>query len=395
MKNTIPETTTFSFNKKTLEGLSMPSAGKRAYYWDTQVRGLCLDVTSRGHKSFYFKRTADYKRQQLLLGRFPELSVEEARKKALEIGAAFARGENPADKKRAAKIAPSFGSLLNSYIQEYATQHCLAHKEMAAVFRRYLEDWKDRKFASITRAEIQRRVNEIGKQHGPMAANHTITYARAGINWCIRNGLISGENPWANVPKFKMQARDRFLKPDEIGKFFAALKVMDNDIGFRDYIYLSLFTGARRNNVLSMRWSDIDFDLGTWTIPRIKNGDSQIIPLTRSALQILSERNDAKTDDEWVFPGDGETGHVVEPKKAWNALLKKANIQDLHLHDLRRTLGSYMAMGNQSLPMIGKVLGHRSPTATQIYSRFAHDPIRAAMEKAHADMLTAAKNSKK
>jgi integrase len=112
-------------------------------------------------------------------------------------------------------------------------------------------------------------------------------------------------------------------------------------------------------------------------------------------LQILSERNYTKTDDEWVFPGDGETGHVVEPKKAWNALIKKANIQDLRLHDLRRTLGSYMAMGNQSLPMIGKVLGHRSPTATQIYSRFAHDPIRAAMEKAHADMLVAANSAKK
>jgi integrase len=65
-------------------------------------------------------------------------------------------------------------------------------------------------------------------------------------------------------------------------------------------------------------------------------------------------------------------------------------MEDFRLHDLRRTLGSYMAMGNQSLHMIGKVLGHKSPTATQIYSRFAHDPVRAAMEKAHADMLEAA-----
>jgi integrase len=70
-------------------------------------------------------------------------------------------------------------------------------------------------------------------------------------------------------------------------------------------------------------------------------------------------------------------------------LLKEAGIQDLRLHDLRRILGSYMAMGNQSLQMIGKVLGHKSPSATQIYSRFAHDPIRAAMEKAQSDMLAA------
>jgi len=71
-------------------------------------------------------------------------------------------------------------------------------------------------------------------------------------------------------------------------------------------------------------------------------------------------------------------------------LLEEAGLQDLRMHDLRRTLGSYMAIGNQSLHLIGKVLGHKSASATQIYSKLTHDPLRQAMEKAEADRLRAA-----
>jgi integrase len=110
--------------------------------------------------------------------------------------------------------------------------------------------------------------------------------------------------------------------------------------------------------------------------------------LTTNALSILNDRKG--NHPKWVFPGDGKTGHLVEPKTSWNSLLKAANIDDLHLHDLRRTLGSYMAMGNQSLHIIGKALGHRSSTATHIYSQLAHSPVRDAMERAQLDMLVAA-----
>jgi integrase len=259
---------------------------------------------------------------------------------------------------------------------------------MEAVFRRYLSAWRDRKLSTIRVSEVQARMNEIGRQNGQTAANHTLTYAKAAINWCIKSGLTKSSNPWLSVSKFKLNPRERFLKPEELKRFFSALQSMVNT-DVRDYLYLSLFTGARQANVLSMRWDQIDFELGTWTIPRTKSGDSQTIPLTVNALSILQERSDSQ-NSEWVFPGPGKTGHLVEPKKAWYGLLETAKIDDLRMHDLRRTLGSYMAMGNQSLHMIGKVLGHKSPTATQIYSRFTHDPVRQAMQKAQNDMFTAA-----
>jgi integrase len=235
---------------------------------------------------------------------------------------------------------------------------------------------------------LQARINEIGAKHGLTAANHTLTYAKAAINWCQRNGLLSTDNPFLHVTKFKTPARDRFIRPDELAKFFDALKALASD-SVRDYIYLSLFTGARQANVLAMRWEQIDLNLGIWRIPRTKSGDSHVVPLTQLALEVLARRCDTKTSD-WVFPSKSATGHLVEPKRSWYLLLEAAGLENLRMHDLRRTLGSYMAMGNQSLHVIGKVLGHRSASATQIYSRLTYDPMRQAMEKALADMLAAA-----
>ena len=139
-----------------------------------------------------------------------------------------------------------------------------------------------------------------------------------------------------------------------------------------------------------MRWNEIDFELGTWRIARTKSGDSQTIPLTGRVLELLKERKEESSSD-WVFPGRGGSGHLVEPKKAWHKLFALSGLQDLRLHDLRRTLGSYMAIGNQSLQVIGKALGQMSSTATQIYARLTHDPVRQALEKAQSDMLNTAK----
>jgi integrase len=387
------EKSTFKFLKKALESLPAPKNGKRSYYWDTEVRGLCLDVTSKGHKTFYYRRTVNYKRQQVLIGRFPEITIEEARAKSLELGSQIAKGADPTRMKQLLREEATFGELLQAYIDGHAKQRCLAWREMEAVFRRYLSDWKEKKLSSMKVSEVQERMNKIALENGKVPANHTLTYARAAINWCINNGLTTHSNPWTSVKKFKTQSRERFLRPDELGKFFACLEKLPNDTGIRDYIYLSLYTGARRSNVLGLRWDQIDFDLGMWRIPRTKSGDSQVLPLTGAALKVLKRRYDERSS-EWVFPSDTSASqHLMEPKKGWYALLDTAQIQDLRMHDLRRTLGSYMAIGNQSLHVIGKVLGHKSATATQIYSRLTNDPLLQAMEKAQKDMLVAAKSN--
>ena len=96
-------------------------------------------------------------------------------------------------------------------------------------------------------------------------------------------------------------------------------------------------------------------------------------------------------DEVFVFPGSGATGHLVEPKKAWGKLLERANITNLRIHDLRRTMGSWQAKTGASLSIIGKSLNHKSTQTIAIYARLDMDPVRDSMNTATEAMLKAGK----
>lgn len=369
-----------TFTKKKLEGLPLPDGQGRAEYYDDQVHNLMVRVSSSGILTFYVRRKVDGISRRILIGRFPDLSIDQARKKAGDILHAIAN--KTVDFSSGVKdIEPrvyTVMELFDLYMESYAKDRCTRYNDMRKDFHRYINDWRNRNHASITSIDVQNRLNHVRNKNGPSAANHLLILMRAAMNWNLKNGTITS-NPWAGVKQYKVQARERFLRPDEMEAFFVALNKQDESI--RDYVLISLYTGARRSNVLSMRWDQVDLDLAVWRIPLTKNKESQFIPLTSSAVELLKRRSDSRKGP-WVFPGRSNEAHLVEPKRPWYKLLNDAKIEDLRIHDLRRTLASYMAMDNQSLQIIGKALGHKSVASTQIYSRLMNDPVRKAMESA-------------
>lgn len=198
----------------------------------------------------------------------------------------------------------------------------------------------------------------------------------------------NGTNPTFGVKKFKEKSRERFLHGDELSRFFDALETESNRT-LADFFMLSLLTGARRANTLAMRWQDIDMHRAIWTIQETKNVTSHTVPLSSEAIAILTKRLPQKTlSSVWVFPNNtSKSGHLEEPKSAWKRILKRANLQDLRLHDLRRTLGSWQAATGANSYVIGKSLGHKTQQATAIYARLNIDPVRESMEKATSAML--------
>jgi integrase len=371
------------FTKVEIEKLPVPSTG-RVVYHDTAVNGLVLFVYPR-HKTFYLYKFVDGKPTRPKLGNFPDMTVEQARKEAIQMLGSISKGEPVVSRRISKASGLTLGELFDKYIDEYAQHHCTSWVETTKAFPRYFGPWLTTTTRSITRADVQQHVNLLGKDRGHHTANRAYDDLRAVYSWGIKYGYHGGDNPCTGVTKFKTRSRERFIHPDEFKKFLNALR-NETNIPFRDYVYLSLFTGARQANVLSMRWDQIDLELGLWYIPITKNKESQTLPLTDLALQILTDRKARATSEEWVFPSDSACGHVVEPKGGWASLMKRTELKDLRMHDLRRTLGSYMAMNNQSLQIIGKVLGHKSPSATQIYSRLAFDPLKQAMEAAQVSM---------
>ena len=345
---------------------------------------MTVRVTTAGSKTFYVMKRAGRNTKRIAIGKYPDMPIEAARKKALAILATISNSDVETLSKAVFKDV-SLDDLLTQYLEGHAKLHCARWNEAAANFERYYGDWRARNPLDISVREARQRMSDIAETHGKHAANRSLNDIRAAVNWCIERELFVGENPWNHVSSVRTESRERFITPEEMPRFLHAVNQADHTM--RDFILMCLYTGARKTNVMTMRWEQIDFDLKAWRIPKTKSGVSHAVPLTHRALELLTARFQDRSSD-WVFPGTAVAGHMAEPNRDWHKVLKVAGISDLRVHDLRRTHASYMAMSGQSLPMIGKVLGHRSPTATQVYARLALAPVKQAMETALDQMLS-------
>ena len=368
-----------NFTKAAL--LKAPAApkGKKDYYYDDREKGLVLAVTGTGTKTFYLYKRIEGRPERLMLGRFPDMTVEQARKKATTAKGEIATGANPQKEKRAIRDEMTFSALFTEYLEKYSKVHKRSWHYDEREVNKFLSRWFKRKISSLDRAEIERLHAKIGKENGIYQANRLLERIRSIFNKAIEWGW-QGQNPALGIKKFKEQSRDRFLQPDELPRFFAALANEPNETA-RDFFMISLLTGARKSNTLAMRWRDINFAAATWRIAQTKNGDAQTIHLPAQAMEILTARKLA-SESPWVFKGSGASGHLADPKKAWTRILTEAGIEDLRIHDLRRTLGSYQAATGANGYIIGKSLGHRSQQSTAIYARLNLDPVRESVNKA-------------
>lgn len=374
-----------NFTKAALLRAPNAAKGGKDYYYDTKEKGLVMAVTPAGTKSFYLYKRIDGKPERVLLGRFPDLSVENARKRAANAKGQIAVGENPQKAKRAIRDEMTFGALFAEYMEKYSKVRKRSWAYDEREVNKFLPHWFNRKISAIEKADVERLHAKIGRVNGIYAANRLLERIRAIYNKAIGWGW-KGDNPANGIQKFREKSRDRFLQPDELPRFFQALTNEPNEAA-RDFFMLSLLTGARKSNTLAMRWDEINFHSETWRIEETKNSDPQTIHLPKQAIEILKERK-LHSNSPWVFPGRGTTGHLADPKKAWARILNEAEIANLRIHDLRRTLGSWQAATGANSYIIGKSLGHRSQQSTAIYARLNLDPVRESVNKATEAMLS-------
>lgn len=426
------------FNFSRTEIQKLPTPEKRDYYYDLKTRGLVLDVRPTGGKTFQIYRKIKGAPIRVVLGSFnqdmpdsrdfpagfdplkllntnPELNVRMARAMGSSVNASLDKGQNVAETKREAKRKSDGEFTLRQAFNRYREDYLIPHgkktvQDLSDNFSRYLGDvpdgqkkahgkertkascavnWEQRKLSSITPEEVRRLMIALKDDIGAYTANRTLELLRSVYNKAIEWKDFDGENPCIGIKKFSTSTRARFIKGEELPAFFNALAQSDSE-SFKHYIMLSLFTGARKSNVLGMKWEDIDSDRKVWTVPDSvsKNGEPMTIPLTRIASEVLESRK--KAHDVWVFPAKSASGHMENPKKRWATLLSEAGLTNLRLHDLRRSLGSWAAMTGASLTIIGSALGHKSVAATQIYARLQSDPVLEAMERAASAIMSSA-----
>ncbi len=380
-----------NFTKAVLDILPLPANGQRQSYHDKKTNGLQIRVTSTGVKTFcVFKRLKKGNPERVTLGRYPDMSIEQARKEAARINALIVEGINPNSDVRSLKTETTLLELFEQFLKHRRNKRgaYLSEKTKSTYqydFNSYLAKWNKRQLSQFKDTDFIKLHTEIGADH-PTTANRVIAMASSLFSYASEHRLFNGGNPAQGIKKFPETKRDRFLQSDELPDFFKSLAKEPNDT-LRDYFLVLLLTGARRSNVQAMQWSQIHLERGEWRIPITKNGDSQTVTLTPEVVEILRTRQDKGSP--WVFPGSGVTGHLVEPKKAWKRLLERAGIANLRIHDLRRTLGSWQAKTGASLVIVGKSLNHKSPSTTAIYARLDLDPVRESVNRATGAMLAA------
>lgn len=425
----------FNFAKKTLLDLPAPPKGKRYSYKDERVNGLILRVTDTGAKTFQLYQKHQGRPVRVTLGKFPDMTIENARRAATIAKGALADGTNPNVAKNRLRKEISLKELFDLYMERYSKIEKKSWAYDQREINKFLSHWFNRKISDISKYEIKTLHLKIRENNGLYQANRMLERIRAMYNKAIEWGW-EGVNPTNGIKKFKEESRDRYVQPNEMPFLLAAIEAEHNEIA-RDYLYISLLTGARKSNVLQMRWDQLDWHNKSWRIPDSKNGEPITLPLSDRALEILDARLKASNHSPWVFTSTAsKTGHLRDPKKAWIRVRQTATIglwmmdaqlvpiielarqslppdheigrlfklvcqqaekqdvtlpmglMDIRLHDIRRTFGSYQAITGASHPIIGKTLGHKSLQSTQVYARLHTDPLRASIDKATEAMFS-------
>jgi integrase len=378
--------------KRAIDRIRAPASGQ-IFLRDDELRGFAVRIT-RGAKSFILEKEINGRIRRMTLGRYGVLTVEQARKLAQEkIGhiGHIVRGGDPAEDRRGHLHSPTFQDLETMYLERHAA-HKKSRKNDVSILNRHLAPWRPRKLSGLTRAEVARLHAQLGSAGHRTWANRVVALVRMMFHLAEEWGLHLGPNPAARIRMFQEVERARYLTSEELPRFFSALAQEPSPF-IRAALLVALLTGARRTEVLTMQWDHLSLAEGLWRIPDTKAGRPHALPLAVPLVDLLRQLPRV-ADNPFVFPDRHQRGHLVNIDKAWSRIRRLAKVNDVRVHDLRRTLGSWLAGTGASLPLIGKVLNHSQTATTAIYARLDLIPVRKALEQNAHTMLDGMKSSR-
>lgn len=352
-------------------------------------------VAPTGERTFYLRyRTVDGRQRRLCLGAYPVLSLADARDKARRAMASVANGEDPAEERQKRRRAGTFQELWGDYLERYCKPQKRAWRYDDGIGRKWLlPAWKHRKADDISRADVVALLDSILDTGSGVMANRVRAIASSCFNYGIGRGLCA-DNPVTSVPKpAKEQARERVFTHDEIRALWRAFEGEPLTTGAS--FMLRLVTAQRGQEVLAMRWVDIDGDV--WTIPGeiAKNGLAHRVPLSAKAIDILDSLRGYSGSGLYVFPARSGPGPMTSINKAKARIRMASGVADFNPHDLRRTAATLMTgqCGVARL-VLSKILNHAESGVTAVYDRANYfSDMRSALDKwaEHLDTILKAK----
>ena len=366
------------------------SKGKARTIWDGEVKGLGLQITQGGKKNYVIRYMVCGRKRQAILARAGETSLRDIRKRAGEEMVRIRSGEtDPLTRRDAARQAPTVAEGVQRFFEEYCPRRIANGRLSARTETDYrkqanltiLPALGKRKIADVTRADIERAV----APRGPVQRNRTLALISRMFNlfedweWRAQN-----TNPAKRIEKAREEPRDRVLEPSELAALARALTgIEDKYPAPVAAIRIAAVTGLRIGEVRTIRWEDVSFETGRLTMPKTKSG-RRVHDLPAAALEILAA---LPRINDWAFttgrdaPTTYRYCHIVFREAA-----RAARLEDVRLHDLRRTVMTSAAAAGVGTHVLRDLLGHKTTAMADRYVRAVGNPVRDAREHVGAAM---------
>ena len=368
-----------------------PNPDKQFERFDRKVRGLGVRVSPGGAKSFFLAYRIGGLNRRLSLGRYPTISLSDARQRARDALSQISRGIDPAAEKmrtREGYKASLFPTVLHDFIENYAKRKTRSWREADRILRKeFRAVWRKLPISQITKPTVNSVLDAIVKRGAPSAANHAFAAIRKFFNWCVERGYLDYSPCTGMKAPSKVVSRDRVLSDDEIAAVWLAADKMGWPFG--PLVKLLILTGQRRSEVAGLRWEEVDLLKGLWELPpgslerKHKSERRHLVPLSSPVEDALKSL--PFVHDEIVFPARGRNNPVSGFSKLKRKLDALSGVRAWRLHDLRRTVSTGMAALGVPLHITELILNHRTGTlggVAGIYNRFQYlDDRRDALER--------------
>ena len=374
-----------TISRRTVEGLV---AGEReTIFWDRELSGFGVRVYPSGSKVYLVQTRHGGKSRRVTIGRHGLVSAEQARRKAAAVIASIKAGEGSG---RNGSVSPSAtGPTLAEVVERYMREHVVVRCKptTARVYRDALERLLLPEFGSLPLGAIER--DQVAALHyrlhkTPNMANRVVDMLARLFYMAEAWGVApEGGNPCRFVKKYRNRSCERFLSEQEfrrlgqvLGELEAEGKLPGSAVAaFR----LLMLTGCRRNEILTLRWEDVDIEAGELRLRDAKTG-ARWVALSPAAGKVLSTLS-RKEDNPWVIAGPRADKHLSNLYAPWLVVRKRAGLEDVRIHDLRHSFASRALALGESLTMIGKLLGHRQVQTTARYAHLARESVKTSANR--------------
>ena len=352
------------------------AAGEPCLVSDTEILGFQVRVAQRS-VTFRYRWCKNNTEKLFTIGRYPTKMPDAARSDALRLVAQLSTGgimDLPG-----ARPIPLVGEMFDHYVD-----HVKNKANATSVFKK-LAHLRARKITELKKEDITAVRDSLSDHRA--TANLVVKYVSGAFTLICRDFALELPNPASDIQLFHVEPRKRFLTEEEAPKLLDEIERMRYVPRYSAQAYallMMIYTGARKSNVLMMNLSEITRDV--WTIPfeKSKNGKEIVAPLNKYALEIVETRSKVAVDG-YLFTWRGKP--MSDVRKTFKAACDAVGVAECHVHDLRRTLGSWMLMNGTPIEVVSKTLGHSSIRVTeQVYAHLLPKKISTATGSAVSAM---------